>query len=166
MKSAIILFSLCILQVTIGQTGSKYKLSLGPNIEYSFSGDTNVVIAGPVFTWEAKEKSKFRKALDIDVGLGWCKNSNSKLVTSACFYTGKLPGIMFGISSQQYYNMETKFETNKTDIRLSGEIIFAYFGFIGYRYQHPLKSKHEAQNLSRHSFFIKFPIPLKKISRK
>ncbi|MEE4178525.1 MAG: hypothetical protein V2I46_13550 [Bacteroides sp.] len=96
---------------------------------------------------------------------GILKNPNDKLraSTGLGFYAGKVPGIMFGISSQQYYNMMTEPGTLENDIRLSGEIILALFGFLGYRYQYPLSKENEALHISRHALVFKIPIPLKKI---
>lgn len=166
MKHFVILFSFCCLQLTLAQSISKYNLSIGSNVEYALSGKTNTVFAGPVLTWEPNDKNNYHQALDVNVGLNWSDNQKNTLATSIGFYKGKLPGLMLGISSQQYYKVKTKDDTFKTDIRLSGEVIFALFGVIGYRYQHPLQNNNEASHISRHAFFIKFPIPLKKLSRK
>jgi hypothetical protein len=48
------------------------------------------------------------------------------------------------------------------DIRLSGEVILALFGFVGYRYQHPV-GNNESKYIARHAVTIGFPIPLKKL---
>ena len=166
MKHFITLLSFCCLQMIFSQNLSKYNVSIGSNVEYAFSGKTNSVFVGPVLTWEPKESQEYHQALDVNIGLAWSDDDKNRIVTSAGFCKGSLPGIMFGVSSQQYYNVKTKQDTFKTDIRLSGEVIFALFGVIGYRYQHPLLNKNEASHISRHAFFIKIPIPLKKISRK
>jgi hypothetical protein len=166
MKHFITLLSFCCLQIIFSQNLSKYNVSIGSNVEYAFSGKTNTVFVGPVLMWEPKETKNYHQALDVNIGLAWSDDDKNRIVTSAGFYKGSLPGIMFGISSQQYYNVKTKHDTYKTDIRLSGEVIFALFGVIGYRYQHPVQTKNEASHISRHAFFIKIPIPLKKLSRK
>jgi hypothetical protein len=165
MKHFIVLLLLCSFQLTLAQSISKNNLSIGSNVEYTFSGKTNTVFVGPVLTWEPEDTNKYFQALDANIGLNWSDNQKSTLATSVGFYKGKLPGIMLGISSQQYYNVKTKDDTFKTDIRISGEVIFALFGVIGYRYQHPLQNKNEASHISRHAFFIKIPIPLKKLTR-
>lgn len=166
MKHFIFLLVLCCFQYTVAQSISKYELSIGSNVEYALSGRANTAFLGPVLTWEPKDSKNYHQALDANIGLSWSDNQKTTLTSSIGFYKGKLPGIMLGISTQQYYNIKTKHDTFKTDIRLSGEVIFAYFGFIGYRYQHPIQDKNEASYISRHSFFIKFPLPLKKLSRK
>lgn len=166
MKYFILLFSLCCFQLTLAQSTNQYNLSIGSNVEYTFSGKTNTVFVGPVLTWEPEDTNKYFQALDANIGLSWSDNQKSTLATSIGYYKGNLPGIMLGISSQQYYNVKTKNDTFKTDIRLSGEVIFALFGVIGYRYQYPIQNKNEASHISRHAFFIKMPLPLKKLARK
>ena len=165
MKHSIIFLLLCCFQLTLAQSINQYNLSIGSNVEYTFSGETSTVFVGPVLTWEPKDTNNYHQALDVNLGLSWSDNLKSTLATSVGFYKGKLPGIMLGVSSQQYYNVKTKDDTFKTDIRLSGEVIFALFGVIGYRYQHPLQNKNEASHISRHAFFIKIPIPIKKITK-
>ena len=165
MKRFYLFLLLHCLVKSYAQDQSNYNLSFGSNIEYTLAGDANTIVIGPVLTWEPKNNNKYYQALDMNIGMTWSKDDNSILTTSLGFYKGSLPGIMFGLSSQQYYNAKTKFDTNKTDIRLSGEFIVALFGIIGYRYQHPIAKNNETYFVSRHTFFIKFPIPLKKINK-
>lgn len=166
MKRLLLLPLLFCLVNTFAQNQFNYNLSFGPNVEYTFAGDSNTLVVGPVLTWEPKGEKKYHQAFDVNIGMTWGKDDNSRLTTSLGYYKGSLPGIMLGLSSQQYYNAKTKFNTNKTDIRLSGEVIIALFGIIGYRYQHPLSEKNEALYVSRHTFFIKMPLAFKKINRR
>jgi hypothetical protein len=152
-------------QLSFCQDSKQYDFKVGVNAAYSFSGSTNSVVAGPSIFWQKEKESEiiFMHAIFMDAGISWSKNYKSSLVTSAGYYFGSLPGLLFGISSQQYYNIETKNNNVGTDIRLGGEVSFAFFGIIGYRYQQPMIGKNEAQGIARHTFFFRIPIPLKTI---
>ena len=167
MKSFIILFvCILILQATFCQEKEYDNLKVGLNVEYSYSGYTNGAIAGPALFWEPNDPNELYHYIAAGAGIYWCKQGKVSPISSVGYYFGKLPGFIFGVSSQQYYNIETKYDTFKTDVRLSGEVCLALFGFIGYRYQHPLLKDNVSRNLSRHSVFFKIPLPLKKISNK
>ena len=164
----IFIISILFTQVTIGQSREQFNLKLGVNADYSFSGSTNTLVLGPAIFWE-KEKSiesRFFHTLTLNGGFCWSKDTKIAPVTSAGYYFGNLPGLIFGISSQQYYNVETKYNNFQTDVRLSGELILALFGFIGYRYQYPLLNENEAKRITRHAIFFRIPIPVKGVSKK
>jgi hypothetical protein len=167
-KCLIIIFSLSLTQVCISQNIDHHSLKLGVNADYSRTGSTNTFVLGPAlfFGQEKSSESEFWHVITMDAGISWSKDSKVKPVTSAGYFFGSIPGLVFGVSSQQYYNMETKYGDLRTDVRLSGEVIFAFFGFIGYRYQQPLISKNEAKDITRHALIIKIPIPIKTIPGK
>ncbi|TLX73269.1 hypothetical protein E9993_15890 [Labilibacter sediminis] len=161
MKREVLLFmGVIVLTVSFGQEKEYLPLRVGFNAEYTYSGKTNSAITGPAFFFEPDNENKLYHFIATGAGVYWGKHGKTSAMTSTCYNLGRLPGLMFGISSQQYYNIETKYNTFKTDVRLSGEIYLALFGFIGYRYQHPLIKNNEAQYLSRHAFFFKIPLPL------
>jgi len=141
-------FSLLLL-FTLTQvfTGHEIQFSKkwGVNIDYSFSDLTHSVVAGPSLFLEKSydRESGFWHCFYINGGINWSKKTQISPVTSEG-YLGNLPGVMLGISSQQYYNMQTQSGNTATDVRLSGEVVLALFGFIGYRYQHPLLQSNEA----------------------
>ena len=167
-KWLILICSIFFSQQLFSQEKEQYNLKLGANFDYSFSGSTNTLVAGPAIFWE-KEKDResgFWHVITMEAGFSWSKRFQNVPVTSAGYYLGNVPGIVFGISSQQYYNAETKYNNLRTDIRLSGEVILALFGFLGYRYQHPLIISNEALGITRHAFFLRIPIPVKTISKK
>jgi len=162
----IVLFSLT--QPGFGQEKQPFTLKWGVNGEYSYSGSTNTIIAGPALFMEKgiDSESGLMHAFTLSAGVAWSRRTHSSPVISAGYFFGKVPGIVFGISSQQYFNIETIYNNTGTDVRLSGEVIFAVFGFLGYRYQQPLLMNSEALEVTRHSFFIRIPIPIKTIPGK
>jgi hypothetical protein len=150
------------------QENESYTLKWGINADYSNSGITNTLAAGPALFWE-KEKDResgFVHAITTSAGFSWGKQVPTAPLTSAGYYLGNLPGLVVGISSQQYYHAETKYDHVGTDVRLSGEVVLALFGFLGYRYQHPLILKNESKGMTRHAFFVRIPIPVKTIAKK
>ncbi len=153
-------------QLCVGQE-NKFSEKWGINLDYSLSSRTHTVVAGPSLFFEKSydRESGFWHCAFINGGIHWSKNTQISPVTSEGYYLGYLPGVMLGISSQQYYTIQTKSGNTATDIRLSGEVILALFGFIGYRYQHPLINGNESIYISRHAFFLRIPIPLKTISK-
>lgn len=161
----IALFSLT--QIGICQEKSIYTLKWGVNADYSFSGSTNSIVLGPSLYMGKglNGEREFMHAFNLNAGFTWSKHTYSSAVSSVGYYSGKVPGVVFGISSQQYFNMESRYNITGTDVRLSGEVIFALFGFLGYRYQYPMLRNNEAQEVTRHSFIFRIPIPIKTISR-
>ena len=158
----------CLTQAGICQEKGLYTLKWGINADYSFSGSASAIVAGLSFFMEKTRdiESEYWHAFNLNAGITWSKHTYSSPLTSIGYYFGSLPGVLFGISSQQYYNVETISNNTGTDVRLSGEIIFALFGFVGYRYQQPLISPNEAREITRHSLIIRIPIPVKAISKK
>lgn len=157
-----------LTQPGISQEKGLYTLKWGVSADYSHSGSINAIVAGPSLFVEKEydRESGFWHVFTLNAGATWSKNTKSSPVTSVGYYLGKVPGVVFGVSTQQYYNIETIFNNTGTDVRLSGEVILALFGFIGYRYQHPLLVDNEAMGITRHAFFIRIPIPIKTISKK
>lgn len=129
---------------------------------FSYSGITNSFFVGPGFFREDNSGGFGSYVIEAGGGIAWNTNDGAKPFTALRFYAGSLPGVMFGLSSQQYYNMTTTQGNIGNDIRLSGEFILALFGFVGYRYQHPV-GNNESKYIARHAVTISFPIPVKKI---
>ncbi|NNL15191.1 MAG: hypothetical protein HKO81_00945 [Flavobacteriaceae bacterium] len=161
-------FVMFFAELSFSQDKEQYNFKVGVNADYSFSGSTNSVVLGPSVFWEKEKDSEivFIHSIYLDAGHSWSQNYKSSLVTSFGYYIGNLPGLLFGVSSQQYHSIETKNDKVGTDIRLSGEVSFAFFGIIGCRYQHPMIGKNEAQGVARHAIFVRIPIPVKAISMK
>jgi len=131
-------------------------------VNYSYSGITNSVFVGPGIFREDNSGGFKSYVLEAGGGIAWNTHDGAKPFTALRFYAGSLPGVMFGLSSQQYYNMTTTQGNIGTDIRMSGEVILALFGFVGYRYQHPV-GNNESKYIARHAITISFPIPVKRI---
>jgi hypothetical protein len=167
-KYLIIILLISLTQVSYSQTIDHHSLKLGVNADYLRSGSTNTLLIGPALFLgrEKSSESEFWHVITMDAGISWSKDTRVKPVTSEGYFFGSIPGLVFGISSQQYYNMETKYGDLRTDVRLSGEVIFAFFGFIGYRYQQPLIKNNVAKDITRHALIIKIPIPIKTIPGK
>ncbi len=144
-----------------GQTDHAITKHFCVPINYGFSGITNSIFVGYGFFQENNLAGYRSYLLEAGGGVVWNTSDKAKPFTAMRVYVGSLPGIMVGISSQQYYNMITDNGKLANDIRLSGEVILALFGFIGYRYQHPI-GKNESKHISRHAITVNFPIPLKK----
>lgn len=167
MDKLIVLLLLCWTQFVLGQYNEETKFQVGVNAEYAYSGNVHSIVLGPGLYWTKKlaSESVFSQGFNISGGIAWGNPMKSTALSSVEYHVGYMPGIIFGLSSQQYYNMETSMGDYKTDVRLSGEVILAFFGFLGYRYQHPLIRSNEAIHLSRHAFFFKLPIPIKTLNR-
>ncbi len=155
------------LQISLCQEKGTHTLKWGVNADYSFSGSTNSIVLGPSLYMSKgiNSESEFIHAFNLNAGFTWSKHTYSSAVSSFGYYFGKVPGVVCGVSSQQYYKMESRLNKPGTDVRLSGEVILALFGFLGYRYQYPIIIKNEGQEVTRHSFVFRIPIPIKTISR-
>ena len=158
---------LSLTQTGICQEKSIYALKWGVNADYSFSGSTSSIVLGPSLYMgkTLNSEREFMHAFNLNAGFTWSKHTYSSAVSSVGYYLGKVPGVVFGISSQQYFNIESSYNNSGTDVRLSGEVIFALFGFLGYRYQYPVLRNNEALEVTRHSFIFRIPIPIKTINR-
>lgn len=155
----------CIIEIVHSQDNKPVSLKLGINTDYSYSGSTNTILLGPALfkIKEIDRESGTWHNLMIQGGLCWGKHNKTAPVTSIGYTYGYIPGLIFGVSTQQYHNIYDMNNTLGTDVRLSGEIVIALFGFIGYRYQHPINNRHQMQGLTRHAFFFRVPLPLKHI---
>lgn len=168
MRTFIVLIALITLaQPSVCQERDPMSTKWGLNGDYSFSGTTHSVVIGPaLFTGNRSgNESEFWHVFDINAGVAWDSHTRSSPVTGAGYYFGRIPGVMFGISSQQYYRVETKYNNVKTDVRLSGEVVLALFGFIGYRYQYPLINNNESEFITRHAIFFRIPIPVARLNQ-
>ena len=155
-----------LTQLCAGQE-RQFSGKWGINLDYSISNQTHSIVSGPSLFLEKSydRESGFWHCFYINGGINWSKNTQASPVTTEGYYLGYLPGVMLGISSQQYYKTQTQNGNSATDVRLSGEIILAFFGFLGYRYQQPIINSNEAMYISRHAFFLRIPIPFKTISK-
>jgi hypothetical protein len=146
-----------------GQSDSSFRFKPGINSDYAFSGTTHIFTAGPALFYE-KEKAKedvILHVLYLNPGLYGGKNAYTRPMISIGYYGGRLPGFLFGVSTQQYYKVETKSKKLHTDYRLSFEVIFALFGYIGYRYELPLNEMNESKHRTRHTFVFRIPLSFK-----
>ena len=163
-KKWFLLFLLFLLPFhSMGQTLGESSLKIGIEADYGFSGKSHAFTFGPALIWEAGESTAISWIISPSAGFVKNPRDGYRPTTGLSFLAGRIPGFMFGISSQQYYNMITKTGGLAHDVRLSAEVFVALFGVMGYRYQHPLSREKEALHISRHAFVVKFPIPLKKI---
>jgi hypothetical protein len=156
-----------LAQPSVCQGREPISTKWGVNGDYSFSGTIHSVVIGPALFIENRSgsESEFWRVFDINAGVAWGSHTRPSPVTGAGYYFGRIPGVMFGISSQQYYKVETKYNNVKTDVRLSGEVVLALFGFIGYRYQYPLINSNESELLTRHAIFFRIPIPVTRLKQ-
>lgn len=134
----------------------------GPYMEYTRAG-INTFTLGPALY--IVRYNKFSDVLEIgylyaNAGWAWTRKTNNVYMTSGGLVFGFWPGLTMGLSSQQYHDIELENGKKGTDIRLSAEIDFAYFGWLGYRYQYPLNRKFESPFVSRHAFVVQIPVPI------
>jgi hypothetical protein len=91
-------------------------------VNYSYSSITNSIFIGSGIFREDNSGSFGSYVIEAGGGIAWNTHDGAKPFTALRFYAGSLPGVMLGISSQQYYNMTTTQGNIGNDIRLSGEV--------------------------------------------
>ncbi|MCU4174825.1 hypothetical protein [Carboxylicivirga sp. N1Y90] len=165
MRLGLMLLFQCFFYMSFAQFEKTNNFWVGAEADYAYSGSSNTIVLGPAFFWRKENgiESEFWQIFTLAGGFSWSYEFKSSLVASLSYNVGYVPGISIGISTQQYYKVFTKNEYFATDVRLSGEITFAFFGFLSYRYQHPAISRNEAVGISRHAFVFKIPIPMKAV---
>ena len=155
------LLVLCVSVDLRAQPDSTINYSFGVHGQYARSSYTNVYTLGPALyrTGVDHEKEIFRiSSVYLGAGYAGSRKTQGVLVTTGGVFIGQLPGLVIGIGSEQYYGVETRSGEFRNDIRLSGEVVLALFGFIGYKYQYPLYKENEARYISRHAFIFKIPL--------